>query len=186
MLVYPGITLDLNGFELTADYAVGFDTAHVVDNVGTGRLITGVDNVVLDEENAMVPVYNEDGYLFTKAGFAIRRDTEYNGVKVNAVACPVNMDAVELLKDGGADNNIQVMILLSWDTADGTGSQEFLFNDAVVAQVYSSNDGTWSGYSKMFSMVVTGAEEIENLSARIQIVSGTNAAYVSSTAVDIT
>ena len=189
VLVTPGVTLDLNGRTLTATFAVGFDSAHIIDRGGTGRLVIGEKHVVLDEENAMIPVYDGEGYIFTEAGFAIRQDTTHtgDGIKINAVASPVNMDVVELLKDGAADNNIQVMILLRWDTDNGTGHQKFLFTDTVVSQVYSSNDGeSWSGYSKMFSMVVTGFEDIENLTARVQIVSGTNVEYVSSTVVSIT
>ena len=182
VLVNPGITLDLNGHQLTAAYAVGFKSAHIVDNVGSGRLIA---DAVLDEGNAMLPVYDGTGYVFTKVGFALRKDAAYTGegVKINALVCPVRMDVVELLKDGGADNDIQIMFRLSWDTADGTGSQEFLFSDDVVARVYSSNNGSWSGYGKMFSMVITGTESVENLSVRALMVSGTDAEYISSTAV---
>ena len=187
VVVPLGVTLDLAGFELTTDYAVAFDTAHIVDSVGTGELIASVENVVLDESNAMVPVYDGDGYIFTKAGFAIRQNEAYtDGFKIEAVACPVNMDVVELLKNGGADNNLQVMILLTWDTEEGTGSQKFVFNDEIVASVYSSNQGTWSKYEKMFSMVITGYEGIENLNARIVLVSGTNVEYASSQTVSIT
>ena len=96
------------------------------------------------------------------------------------------MDVVDLLKDGAADNNIQIVILLSWDTADGTGSPRFVFKDDVVAQVYNSNQGAWNSYEKMLSMVVTGFENIENLTARVQIVSGTNAEYISSQTLEIT
>ena len=188
VLVTPGITLDLNGHELTADYVVGFNGANIMDNAGGGKLFAAEKNVVLDEGNGMIPVYDGTGYLFTKAGFAIRQDTAYtDGFKIDAVAVPVNTDVVGLLKDGGADNNVQIVILLSWDTDQGTGSQRFVFTDDVVAQVYSSHNGTsWNGYSKMFSMVVTGFQSIENLTARIAVISGTNAQYVSSNTVDIT
>ncbi|MBQ7800861.1 MAG: DUF4982 domain-containing protein [Oscillospiraceae bacterium] len=188
VLVAPGVTLDLNGHALTASYAVGFDTAHIVDNAGGGKLVTGAQNVVLDEENAMIPVYDGVGYVFTKAGFAIRQDSAYEGegIKINAMAYPVLMDVVELLKDGSEDNSLEIMIRLSWDTDEGTGSQEFKFTDAVVAEVYSSNGGAWNRYEKMFSMIVTGFGNIENLRANIMVVSGTNVQYVSSTSVSIT
>ena len=188
VMVTPGVTLDLNGFELTATYAVSFDTAHIIDSVGTGRLVTDLENLILDESNAMIPVYDGVGYVFTKAGFAIRQDTAYTGegIKINALACPVDMDVVELLKDGSADNNIEIVILLSWDTAEGTGSQEFVFNDQVVSNVYSSNQGSWSKYSQMFSMVVTGFEDIQNLKASVLVSSGTNARYISSQSLSIT
>ena len=187
VLVAPGTTLDLNGHVLTADYAVGFDTANIVDAAGGGKLVTGMQNVVLDEENTMIPVYDGTGYVFTKAGFAIRQDTSCtDGFKIDAVACPVNMDVVELLQDGSAGENIQIMLLLSWDTEEGTGSQEFVFTDEVVGSVYSSNLGSWSKYGQMFSMVVTGFESIENLNARVAVVSGTNVCYISSVSVSIT
>ena len=95
-------------------------------------------------------------------------------------------NCVDLLKNGGADNNIEIVIRLTWDTDQGTGSQDFKFTDEVVGSVYSSNQGAWNKYSKMFSMVVTGFESIENLKANIIVVSGTDAEYVSSTSVDIT
>ena len=179
VLVYPGITLDLNGCELTASYAVGFNAAHIVDNGGTGKLNVARENVVLDEENGMVPIYDGTGYRFTRAGFAIEQDNTHTGegIRINAVAYPVNTDVVDLLKDGTADNNLQVMIVLTWDHEQGTGSQKFVFTDDVVSQVYSSNDGTFAGYSKMFSMVITGIDGIENLKANIMLVSGTNTAY---------
>ena len=188
ILVAPGVTLDLNGMDLTAAYAVGFNTAHIIDSVGTGSLITGLQNLVLDQENGMVPVYNDGAYVFTKAGFAVKRNAAYQGegVKIDAGAYPVNMDVVELLKNGGADNNLRVVMLLTWNTADGTGSQEFVFTDEVMSQVYSSNKGTWSKYGKMFSMTITGFDGIENLQARVALVSGTNATYISPNYVSIT
>ena len=187
VLVTPGVTLDLAGYVLTADYLVGFDTARVVDTVGGGRLIAQQDNVVLDVANGMVPVYDGKGYVFTKAGFAISKDTKHagEGIKINAIACPVNMGVVDMLKDGAADNNLQIMIVLTWDTEEGTGSQEFVFTDEVVASVYSSNGGRWNSYSKMFSMVITGVESIQNLKANIVIVSGTDAEYGSVTPVAV-
>ena len=188
VLITPGITLDLNGCELTADYLVTFGDANVIDSVGTARLVTDMEGLVLSESNSMVPVYDGEGYIFTKSGFSIRQAaTDAEGAfKLNAVAYPVNMDVVELLKEGASDNNLEVMIRLNWDTADGTGSQDFVFTDEVVSQVYSSNNGTWSGYTKMFSMTITGFENIENLKARIALVSGTNVEYMSSVAVNIT
>ena len=187
VLVIPGVTLDLNGKVLTVQYAVGFDSADIIDSVGTGKLVTGVENVVLDKGNAMIPVYDGEGYVFTKAGFAVRQDKSCaEGFKVDAMAYPVDMDVVELLKNGGADNNIQIMILLSWDTDEGTGYQDFVFTDDVVSAVYNSNRGSWSSYSKMFSMVIKGFENIESLKAQVVVVSGTNAQYVSSQTLNIT
>ena len=187
VMVTPGVTLDLNGHSVTTTYAVGFASAQIVDNAGSGRLVAAKDNVVLDKNNGMVPIYDGNGYLFTKSGFAVKKDTSYQGegFKVNASVCPSSMDVVELLKNGAADNNLQVMILLTWDTADGTGSQKFVFTDEVVAQVFQSNNGTTTGYGKMFAMTITGADTVENLHADIALVSGTNVQYVSINGIDV-
>ena len=188
VMVTPGITLDLNGKCLWASYAVAFDTAHFIDSAQTGRLNIGIDHVVLDEENAMLPVYDGEGFIFTKAGFALRQDSTYTGegIRINAMAYPTRMEAVELLKDGGSDNAVQIVILLSWTTIEGTGYQEFVFTESVVGDVYTSNQGAWNAYGKMFSMTITGISNIENLKANMVIVSDTNAAYISSTSVSIT
>ena len=179
VVVYPGVILDLNGHTLNAGYVAGFDTAHIIDNAGGGKLVTDQQNVVLDEANGMIPIYDTNGYIFTKAGFAIRQDAAYTGegLKINAVAYPVNMDVVALLADGTADNNLQIVIELTWDTDQGTGSQKFVFTDEVVASVYSSNQGDYASYGKMFSMVITGFENVRNLKANIVMVSGTNVEY---------
>ena len=136
----------------------------------------------------MAAVYVDGAYVFTKAGFVIRQDTAYQGegIKVQAMAYPVNMDVVNAMKDGGADNNVQIVIILSWDTDEGTGSQEFVFTEEVVSQVYGSNTGAWNKYTSAFSMTVTGFSNIQNLKANIAVVSGTNAAYISSTSASIT
>ena len=188
IMVTPGITLDLNGFELTASYAVAFDTAHIINSAASGRLVIAIDNLVLDDGNAMIPVYDGTGYLFTQAGFVVGLDDTYtgSGIRIKAMAYPLNMNVVELLKDGVSDNNIHIVMRLSWDTADGTGTQEFVFTDALAADVYSSNTGTWSGYKRLFTLVITGYENIRNLRANLMVVSGTNAEYISSTGVSIT
>ena len=179
LLVTPGVTLDLNGYALTTNYAVAFYTAHIVDNAGGGKLVTGMENLVLDETNGMVPVYDSTGYIFTKAGFAIRQDTAFEGegIRIKALACPVRMDVVDLLADGAADNNLEIMIVLTWDGANGTGSQSFVFTDAFLTRVYESNLGVWNQYDQMFTMTITGIEGVENLRANIVVVSGTNAEY---------
>lgn len=102
------------------------------------------------------------------------------------VGYPVATEVVELLKNGGDDNNMKIVLRLTWDEDQGIGSQDFTFNDDVVASVYSSNNGSWNSYGKRFSMVITGIEDVENLRVNLIVVSGTSAAYVSPQTVAIT
>lgn len=188
LMVTKGISLDLNGFDLTASYVAAFDGDHIIDNAGGGSLIIAESSLVLAASNAMVPVYNGTAYVFTKSGFAIRQDTAYTGegIRINAMAYPLDLNVVDLLKDGCDDNNMDIVIRLSWDTDQGTGSQDFTFNETVVSDVYNSNKGTWNSYGKMFTMTITGFESIENLKATILVVSGTGVEYVSPTSLSIT
>ena len=46
-----------------------------------------------------------------------------------------------------------------------------------MARVYSSNLGKWNKYGDMFTMVITGIEDVEDLHVGIKLVSSTNTIY---------
>jgi len=187
--VYSGVTLDLNGNELTAEHAVAFSGAHIVDNSSerTGLLKVAKGNLILDINNAMMPVYNGvDGYIFTKFVYALSQDTKYvgEGFKINAIPAP-GLNVVELFKNGAADNDVKIMIRLTWDTADGVRTQDFVFNENTIGNVYQSNKGTETGYGRMFTMTVTGIDSVSNLRANVVILSGTHAEVKNAKALQI-
>ncbi|MBE5758493.1 MAG: hypothetical protein E7332_00460 [Clostridiales bacterium] len=189
LIVYSGVTLDLNGYALTADHAVAFSGAHIVDNSEnrTSVLKVAKGNLILDINNAMMPVYNGvDGYIFTTFVYALSQDTKYvgEGFKINAIPAP-GLNAVELFKDGAADNDVKIMIRLTWDTADGVRTQDFVFNENTIGNVYKSNKGTETGYGRMFTMTVTGIDSVSNLRANVVILSGTHAEVKNAKALQI-
>lgn len=96
-----------------------------------------------------------------------------------------------LLEDLGGTSMTDVQTRATVDAMDGaavddaahiidsTGSQEFVFTDAIAAEVYSTNKGTWSGYGRVFCMTITGIDSIQNLQAYAVMISGTNTEHIS-------
>lgn len=193
VLVTPGVTFDLAGHSLNASYVVGFAGANVIDSSegNIGRLVAGFNNVALDENNSMLPVYDGEAYVFASLRFALKQDAGYTGegVKIDTIPAPP-LNVVEMFKDGALDNNIEIVVRIMWDDIDeegnvSSGSQEFVFSDETVKKVYASNKGTQTGYERMFSMILTGFEDIDDLKANVFVVSGTNVEISKKDPIDI-
>ena len=83
---------------------------------------------------------------------------------------------IDLMKNGAADNEIQVVVRLTWNNPTGTAYQNFVFNEGTIQSVMESNTGAFNGFGRMFYVNITGMEDLENLTATVMIVSGSNAA----------
>lgn len=181
--VATGNTLDLNGCDVTATYAIAFDGAHVIDGTeGEGGLVIGEKALVLDEQNEMLPVYDGTAYRFGSVKFALKVNAEYTGegVRVDFLPAP-SMTAVELLKDGAADNNVQVVVRLTWNSTYGERSQNVAFREDLIQTVYASNVGSQFAYGRMFFIVLKNIEAVEGLKVSVAMVSGTDTEIVSKT-----
>lgn len=195
IIVPTGTTLDLNGHDITARAAVAVNGAKIIDSYNAGddlaakgKLVVGKNRLTLDQNNSMIPVYTDDGYVFASTKFALKENTSYTGEGycLNALPAP-EVSVIDLFKDGVEDNNLQIKIRLTWGDGDGIRSQEFAFKDSVVASVYQSNKNhIQTSYGLMFKMIITGIENVENLEANIVYVSGTNAEYARATTLKIT
>ena len=65
VVLRKGITLDLSGRTLTAESVLAFKGNHIVDTTAhQGRLIVITRDIVLDETNAQMAVYDGTGYRF--------------------------------------------------------------------------------------------------------------------------
>ena len=84
---------------------------------------------------------------------------------------------IDLMKNGAADNEIQVVVRLTWNNPTGTAYQNFVFNEATVQSVMESNTtGIFNDFGRMFYVNITGMEDLEDVTATVMIVSGSNAA----------
>ena len=178
VLVAPGVTLDLNGHTLTADYVVAFGEADVIDSLRAGLLKVAQNNVVLDEGNAYVPVWNTvDGYTFTQ--LAITDKDQGMGLTMDGDKATFRFVTffrdTNLMTDGVTDNDLAVVIRVSWTTENGTAYQDFVYNDTQVGTVVAKN-------GKMaFELTFTGCEGLENLTFTVMVLSETGAEFCGNT-----
>ncbi len=168
LMVKNGVTLDLNGKILTADYLVSFNGASVVDatDTGTGKLAIAKENLALSKNNSYLPVYDEENgcYLFTRVkNDRIAVTTE--GGKPKYSTSPMFKAYAHPLMDTEAEaaaSGVDVIIRLTWSDSNGQyeGSQDYTFFDTSIAEVmgsYVSENGT-ANYEKQFYGIFVGSE----------------------------
>ena len=178
VLVTPEVTLDLNGHTLTANYVVAFGCGDVIDSTREGLLIVKQRNIVLDKDNAYVPVWNgENGYSFTqlaitdnKSGMGLTADGDVAVFKFVTF-----FRNTEGLTDGVTDNDLSVVVRVSWKTASGAAYQDFVYNDEHVGTVVQANG------RQAFVLTFTGCESLADLTFTPMVISGTNAEFCGNT-----
>ena len=162
LVVRSGITLDLNGYTLTADLVVAMNGAAITDGgeacIGGGSLKTAKGNLSLSKDNGnVIALWNGvDGYIFTKVTYQQLTKPLGNGA-AQYIFLPAfsNAEAKALLNDGGADNDFFMKVSLVWN--NGQSQQLYTYDDAFVAQVFSS------GGRLAFSLTVTGIANIHDM-----------------------
>ncbi|MBE6941942.1 MAG: hypothetical protein E7455_06670 [Ruminococcaceae bacterium] len=181
LLVMPGVTLDLNGYTVEASYVVGFNGSDIIDSsaANTGLVKVAQDRVMLDLNNSQLPVYNNElgGYLFLEINIVTNlvEDTE-NDVATFKFYIKKDLDymmLLDLMRDGAADNNLTVMVKLSWTTLDGnSATQYYAYSEDMnkhVAEVHST-----SKYST-YTCELKGINSRESITYAAVLQSGTGA-----------
>ena len=176
VLVTPETTLDLNGHVLTAKYVVGFGDADVIDKTRKGLLVVDQRNIVLDEGNAYVPVWNGDnGYRFTQL---VITDVGYGmGLVVSEDKDQAKFEFttffrdVEGLTDGVTDNDLSIMIRVSWTNATGDVFQDFVYNDEQTGTVVEAQG------KQAFTLAISGCNGMQNLTIMPIVKSETGAEF---------
>ena len=174
--VCRGVTLDLAGYTLEADYVNGFSGSNVIDSSASksGLLKVEKDAVSLSANNSQMPVWNgTNGYVI------LTMKNQYTGLSVTADAISFSFrpgfgsGKGTYFANGSDKANVKFMVRTTWDR-DARGSttvQSAVYGDAIVAEVYSAN--------KTFSYSVTGLSAYQNVISEIVVVSntGVEAAY---------
>jgi len=179
VMVVEGVTLDLNGNTLTAKYVASF--GNVVDNSddNTGVLAVNANRFTAREDNDQLPVRTAEGYIFVeligenKALLAIDDET---AVKI-AFQPLVEPIAHEALIGGSATSYVNVVLRASWKNASGEErTQDFVFPDINVANVFRSYDAETGKYGRQFALTlrnVNGNENVNDAQYEVYLVSGT-------------
>ena len=177
LVLNPGMTLDLNGYTLSADVVLVMNGATILDGgaacTGGGLLKVAEMNLGFIRENgqSIIPVWNGvDGYVFTKVTFQQMARTAGAGA-AQYIFLPTfsNKTAAALMADGGNDNGLNFKVSLTWN--NGQCQQFYTYSDDFVKQVFDGT-GRW-----VFSLTVTGISSITDMVANAVVVtdSGTQA-----------
>ena len=174
--VFDGVTLDLNGYELTTGYL--FSTGDVVDNSASnsGKLIAG--QLMLQKGNRQLPVKDASGavkfYEVVKVQHAIAKQTETS--ITYAFQTKFETAAHEALLAGMNTTGVKILVRATWTRPDGTtGLQEFVYNDNWVATFINSYSN--GKYGKMFTLELNNYKNYENFQYQAYVISEYNPSF---------
>ena len=182
VMLTKGITLNLNGKKLTADYLVAFNGNSIIDTdtKTTGLLKVAKGQLALSKDNANIAVYCDNnygtGYRFAKVGytsekfaytttedgFTIKFLPGYNGKFTKNGTYLSNA----LSTAAGVQNSgIQYIVRLSWIDAENgmEQTQDFVYSPEAIAQFMGG----------LLTLTVNGVGSYTDLAATIIIKSDT-------------
>ena len=175
--VTKGVTLDLNGFTLTADYFVAFAGTDVTDSTGNGLL--KCSETQLASDNTYMPVWDNaaGGYrLFPVVSRQFYYPQHEDGFTFYAK--PFLGSAANnalMTQDGGT--GLEFKICMRWTNSGNTVEQFFAYTDDQVKAAYAPYDSSASN-EPFFYLNVTGARPYkDNLKTTCYIKSETGVVW---------
>ena len=180
-IVKPGVTLDLSGYNIEADYFVAFGNVINTGNNAGAVLNVPKDCVMLSADNTYLPVWNGEGYVFVKAPTFQHQAQQNEGALTYTFLPTFDAYVHNLLKAGADVSGVEITVRLTWSPkTGGTAVQDFVYSDALVNDVIDSYaDGR---YRKAFSITMSNAAVLNNLQYSVVIVSGTGVSFAPTTA----
>lgn len=175
VLVREDVRLDLNGWTLTADYAVSF--GHITDRTGGGLLRAPRERIMLQADNAQLPVRDGDGYrFFDVTGF----NTAWQSEKSRFAFQPLlNQDSHDLLSSDPEAAGITVNVRIAWKQKVGIRSQLFIYDGDQVTDYLKSYSAGQEKYGSMFTLTLSGADGLEDLTFQAVVASDTGVEFAS-------
>ena len=159
VIVPVDVTLNLNGYKLTAGYLASYGDVVDYSDANDGLLVVDEKQVYLHKDNEQLSIRDGEGYRFFEV---IKFNTMTEGTKF--VFQPfVEASGHELLKLPSAVNGVTLNVKVTWKTQDGVHYQYFVYNDDLVTAFINSYNGTKDKYSTVLTLLLTGAEGIADL-----------------------
>ena len=170
VILNKDIKLDLNGHSLEAETFVTLYGTQVENTKTTGYLKVPQDGISLQATNTYVPVWNEsDGYYLVEWGYAVGTKISDDKAATTYYFLPkprndgvVNDTVVGLLQNGAIDNQLKITVQLAWSTGEGLMKQTFVFNEDMIAEVYTNNSAV-DNNGKLFILTVTGYDNFDHV-----------------------
>ena len=152
VMLNKGVTLDLNGYTLEADYVVAFKGNYIIDSTGTALLKVAKNNVVLHDVTleatrtgifnsySQMPIYTtEGGYIFRTTKFQYRHSVDSDNKFVIDLR-PTTANSMSDILANAEVSGLTFIIRLSWVNASGdTITQDFAFSTERVISAYEKN-----------------------------------------------
>ena len=184
VLVPEDVVLDLAGHTVRADYAVAFGDLVDRSEGSEGLLAVQRDRVMLRKDNDQLSVWAGEGYRFfdiTKFNTAWQPEKSRFAFQVF-----IDRDAHELLTADLDEAGITVNVRITWKQNEGTRSQFFAYNSGLVTEVLKSYylEGTEEKYGRMFTLILSGAEGLEELAFEVVVASETGVEFGSGSVSD--
>ena len=174
----PGATLDLNGYTLETEYITVYGGAGIIDGSAdnSGLLKCEKEKVVIKADvtvesgdvKAGLPVWDEanGGYMFadyTIAGVQSSTDTEAGTFKYKFVLY-TDARARALIKGNGLNDELSVMVRITWTNGETTYYEDVCFGDADIGAVVGQT-------GKGFGVTVSNYAGFANIKIQARVVS---------------
>ena len=179
IMVPVGVTFDLDGYAMTANYVSVFGNIVDYSDSNAGVLSVAKDNFLIQSSNAQLPVKTENGYQFYDL---IKFNTAKNitvAGKLYAFVFDARIETLahELLKSGAMDAGVSIQVEVTWTGENGTDSRTFYYSDDYFASFLESYNASTGKYRLMFLLGITNPENYENLTCTAKVVSDTGVEF---------
>ena len=173
IVVFDGITFDLNGYQVSAQYVTSY--GDIVDNSesNAGLLVVAKNRFMIREDNAQVPSVSDSGYKFIEIiDFKIM--TENGGAKL--IFQPWFEDYASMLfQDQAAweSSGLTISVVVSWEANGMPQQQKFIYTPAHVMDVFVSYRGDNAGYNQAYNLILKNIDGLESLTMTAMVESET-------------
>ncbi|MBP1575623.1 MAG: hypothetical protein J6C34_08445 [Oscillospiraceae bacterium] len=179
VMVSDNITLDLNGYVLSANYVSVF--GDIVDNSedNGGRLVVDEKRFMSNIDNPQLPLKTENGYAFVEVEmFSARKYTTSDGITYDVVFEPrFEEAAVEILKNDFDGTGAEIIIRAKWMKDESLRIQDFVFTKALRDTFIDSYNAERGKFGKMLTLKVSNAPE--DISYEVVVNSGVGISIIS-------
>ena len=198
--VKPGVTLDLDGKTLRANYVIGFKDSAIVGK--NSKIYIAKENVALDKQSTkdFLPVYysNKGYYKFISAPSGKIQEVVKQYITEGTIYyfLPNGLQTAKSALLAGTENSgVKVIVRLSWykdkevKTENGTetvrnytATQDYVYSDATVNEVINSyQNGSYASlFTAKFAGTEADSEAVSGLKVRAMLVSETGVEIMSS------
>lgn len=161
VFVADGVTLDLNGCKLTAEYIMCYGDIIDSSEDNAGRLYVADKNIAIRSDNDQLPVKTDGAYAFVEVE---KFNKAFNTENGKFAFQPVfEKEAIALLGNT-AESGAKVVVRVSWKTVEGAERwQDFTYNPGMVNAYLASYNENAGKYGSMFTLLLSGLNNISEL-----------------------